>query len=231
MKRKFIIFNIFLYGIFLVLIAIIIGFSVTGSNINEKIEEENDAIMQSKISSKELSENLYERETNPAKLSKLAIENSILNIKYPKKANKLYEEDNLSTKTLEDYEKKHYISLDQDMIKQLKEDLGNYKKFHSFSDNNKIILPIVASIGAILINEILNLLYKGYKSKSKFLEYFYTLNTKIASLLLVLSYFIPLYLIKDSLNIIYFYLITASIFLIYLTIICIYISKKLNKKQ
>lgn len=224
-------FNILLYVIFWFLLAIIVSFSVAGSNINEKIEEKNNSIMQSKLSSKELSEFLYERETNSGKLSKLAIENNILNIKYPQEADKLYEEDNLSTKNLEDYEEKHYISLDRDMIKQLKKDLEIYKKSNSFSENNKIILPIVVSIGTILINEILNLLYKGYKSKSRLLEYFYTLNTKIASLLLILSYFIPLYFIKDSLNIVYLYIITALIFLIYLIVIYIYIYQKIWKKK
>lgn len=159
----------------------------------EVIEKNFDMILRSNETSKEISQFIVETKTNSSKINRRMIELEIFNLKHPKKAKEMDENNTYNTTNIEKYDREHMSPLNEKQINDLKNSLKNYERFTSLKENAKNSIPIILSIATLLLTEIMNLLHKGVKKENEILKHSYTIFTRVSALFIILGYYITMF--------------------------------------
>ncbi|MBO0928971.1 hypothetical protein J2P88_11130 [Staphylococcus sp. 30403_3112M30944] len=159
----------------------------------EVIEKNFDMILRSNETSKEISQFIVETKTNSSKINRRMIELEIFNLKHPKKAKEMDENNTYNTTNIEKYDREHMSPLNEKQINDLKNSLKNYERFTSLKENAKNSIPIILSIATLLLTEIMNLLHKGVKKENEILKHNYTIFTRVSALFIILGYYITMF--------------------------------------
>lgn len=163
----------------------------------EVIEKNFDMILRSNETSKEISQFIVETKTNSSKINRRMIELEIFNLKHPKKAKEMDENNTYNTTNIEKYDREHMSPLNEKQINDLKNSLKNYERFTSLKENAKNSIPIILSIATLLLTEIMNLLHKGVKKENEILKHSYTIFTRVSALFIILGYYITMFYTTD----------------------------------
>ncbi|MBE7348969.1 hypothetical protein IM146_10080 [Staphylococcus epidermidis] len=194
----------------------------------ETIEENFDKILKSNETSKEISQFIVETKTNSSKINRRMIELEIFNLKYPKKAKEMDENNTYNIANIEKYDRKHMSPLNEKQISDLKNSLKNYERFTSLKENAKNSIPIILSVATLLLTEIMNLLHKGVKTENEILKHSYTIFTRVSALFIILGYYIMMFYttkITEVNNIILWQFIIYIIYVIIHTVLTIILHK------
>ncbi|MBH4547395.1 hypothetical protein I6B64_13485, partial [Staphylococcus aureus] len=159
----------------------------------EVIEKNFDMILRSNETSKEISQFIVETKTNSSKINRRMIELEIFNLKHPKKAKEMDENNTYNTTNIEKYDREHMSPLNEKQINDLKNSLKNYERFTSLKENAKNSIPIILSIATLLLTEIMNLLHKGVKKENEILKHSYTIFTRVSALFIILGYYVTMF--------------------------------------
>ncbi|SCU53958.1 hypothetical protein [Staphylococcus aureus] len=82
----------------------------------EVIEKNFDMILRSNVTSKETSQFIVETKTNSYKINRRMIELEIFNLKHPKKAKEMDENNTYSTTNIEKYDREHMSPLNENKL-------------------------------------------------------------------------------------------------------------------
>ncbi|MGF2896833.1 hypothetical protein [Staphylococcus aureus] len=195
----------------------------------EVIEKNFDMILRSNETSKEISQFIVETKTNSSKINRRMIELEIFNLKHPKKAKEMDENNTYNTTNIEKYDREHMSPLNEKQINDLKNSLKNYERFTSLKENAKNSIPIILSIATLLLTEIMNLLHKGVKKENEILKHSYTIFTRVSALFIILGYYITMFYttkVTEVNNILLWQLLIYIIYVIIHTALTIILHKK-----
>ncbi|HHC5053289.1 TPA: hypothetical protein ACN6TK_002778 [Staphylococcus aureus] len=200
----------------------------------EVIEKNFDMILRSNETSKEISQFIVETKTNSSKINRRMIELEIFNLKHPKKAKEMDENNTYNTTNIEKYDREHMSPLNEKQINDLKNSLKNYERFTSLKENAKNSIPIILSIATLLLTEIMNLLHKGVKKENEILKHSYTIFTRVSALFIILGYYITMFYttkVTEVNNILLWQLLIYIIYVIIHTALTIILHKKNNESN
>ncbi|HHU6748498.1 TPA: hypothetical protein ACUI22_002165 [Staphylococcus aureus] len=200
----------------------------------EVIEKNFDMILRSNETSKEISQFIVETKTNSSKINRRMIELEIFNLKYPKKAKEMDENNTYNTTNIEKYDQEHMSPLSEKQINDLKNSLKNYERFTSLKENAKNSIPIILSIATLLLTEIMNLLHKGVKKENEILKHSYTIFTRVSALFIIFGYYITMFYttkVTEVKNILLWQLLIYIIYVIIHTALTIILHKTNNKSN
>lgn len=198
----------------------------------EVIEKNFDMILRSNETSKEISQFIVETKTNSSKINRRMIELEIFNLKHPKKAKEMDENNTYNTTNIEKYDREHMSPLNEKQINDLKNSLKNYERFTSLKENAKNSIPIILSIATLLLTEIMNLLHKGVKKENEILKHSYTIFTRVSALFIILGYYVTMFYttkVTEVNNILLWQLLIYIIYVIIHTALTIILHKKIMK--
>ncbi|CDR24882.1 hypothetical protein [Staphylococcus argenteus] len=200
----------------------------------EVIEKNFDMILRSNETSKEISQFIVETKTNSSKINRRMIELEIFNLKHPKKAKEMDENNTYNTTNIEKYDREHMSPLNEKQINDLKNSLKNYERFTSLKENAKNSIPIILSIATLLLTEIMNLLHKGVKKENEILKHSYTIFTRVSALFIILGYYITMFYttkVTEVNNILFWQLLIYIIYVIIHTALTIILHKTNNESN
>ncbi|MFK3433171.1 hypothetical protein LOQ52_07085 [Staphylococcus aureus] len=200
----------------------------------EVIEKNFDMILRSNETSKEISQFIVETKTNSSKINRRMIELEIFNLKHPKKAKEMDENNTYNTTNIEKYDREHMSPLNEKQINDLKNSLKNYERFTSLKENAKNSIPIILSIATLLLTEIMNLLHKGVKKENEILKHSYTIFTRVSALFIILGYYVTMFYttkVTEVNNILLWQLLIYIIYVIIHTALTIILHKKNNESN